>query len=54
MKITREIIDNGMKIIHVKYEDKDIKKIKEKQIVNNENTSLKKNHIINGYCSYIC
>lgn len=44
MKITREIIDNGMKIIHVKYEDEDIKKIKEKQIVNNENISLKESH----------
>ena len=44
MKITRKIIDNGMKIIHVKYEDEDIKKIKEKQIVNNKNTSLKESH----------
>lgn len=25
MKITREIIDNGKKIIHINYEDKDIK-----------------------------
>lgn len=24
MKITREIIDNGKKIIHINYEDKDI------------------------------
>lgn len=34
MKITREIIDNGKKIIHANYEDKDIeeamKHIKEK------------------------
>lgn len=32
MKITREIIDNSKKIIHINYEDKDI----EEAIKNNE------------------
>lgn len=28
MKITRELIDNGIKIIHINYEKVDIKKVK--------------------------
>lgn len=36
MKITREIIDNGKKIIHVNYEDKDI----EEAIKNNKERKL--------------
>lgn len=28
MKITRELIDNGQKIIHVNYEKKDLEKLK--------------------------
>lgn len=28
MKVTRELIDNGQKIIHINYEKKDIKKMK--------------------------
>lgn len=36
MKITREIIDNDKKIIHINYEDKDI----EEAIKNNEERKL--------------
>ena len=28
MKITREIIDNGQKIVHVNYEKKDLRELK--------------------------
>ena len=31
MKVTRELIDNGQKIIHINYEKKDIKKVKKYQ-----------------------
>lgn len=30
MKITRELIDNGQKIIHVNYEKKDIEELKKR------------------------
>ena len=32
MKITREIIDNGQKIIHVNYEKKDLEKIRKAHV----------------------
>lgn len=28
MKITRALIDNGQKIVHINYEEKDLRKIK--------------------------
>ena len=30
MKITREIIDNGQKIVHVNYEKKDLRELKKR------------------------
>ena len=30
MKITRELIDNGMKIVHAQYDDEDIEEIKKR------------------------
>ena len=37
MKITRKILDNGMKIIHINYEASDIEKTKKKDEVENKN-----------------
>ena len=31
MKITREIVDNGRKIIHVKYEEKELEAMKRRR-----------------------
>ena len=41
MKITREIIDNDKKIIHINYEDKDIKEAIKKM----EEENQKKNNL---------